>query len=130
MLNKLIVAAWVAWAAGLSCSPGPLGTCPAGSPVTRCVPRVDAWKALGSDASADAEDGASTDAEDGASADADSDAAVDQDGGQGPPGCPSTEALGPEGITRLGLSGYRFDGEATYDPSTDRCCYTTVGSGC
>ena len=86
------------------CTSTPLGTCPSGSPVTHCVARADAWNAVyGGDASAD--------------------------GGQ-PQQCPSSEMLGPDGMAKLGMSGYRLDGEPTWESSSDRCCYKTVSSNC
>jgi hypothetical protein len=89
---------------GCSTSPGPLGGCPAGSPVQECVTRGEAWAAL------QQEEGGT-------------------DGGLAE-GCPSPEQLGSAGLSKLGLSGYRFEGEASWHEETDRCCYLTVGAGC
>jgi hypothetical protein len=96
----------VSMVSACSTSPGPLGSCPSGCTQTRCVSRVDAWNAVPVD-----------------------DSSV-SDAGQTPAGCPSTELVGPEGLSKLGMSGYRFDGEPTYDAGADTCCYKSVGSSC
>lgn len=81
----------------------PLGTCPGGTPTSHCVARAIAWDAVAAEASTDAGH---------------------------PQGCPSSEQLGPEGLAKLGFSGYRFEGEPTWDSATDRCCYKTVSGSC